>query len=81
MNLTISELLRKISETVAETAPDGLKKNGILRHLGQLSRQMGSYGDGCVQLDKPEMSNEGLVALARAEREEQSWARKDCGCK
>lgn len=79
MKLTVSQLLELAYDTVAEAAPDGLKKNGVLRHLGQLMTTIGDYGNSCAQL-KPTMSKEGRKALARTS-DDKAWIRKDCGCK
>jgi len=76
--MNVDQLLELTYDTVAEAAPDGLKKNSILKRLGQLMRTVGTYGSLCVQR---EMSEEGKKALARAEREDKLWVRKDCGCK
>jgi hypothetical protein len=74
---TVSQLITLAKNVVARTAPEGLKRNSILRHLGQLQASLGTYGD----IEVNTMSPEGRKALARAEREGKLWARKDCGCK
>jgi hypothetical protein len=77
--ITVRQLLLLAHQILAEAAPDGLKKNSILRHLGQLLAELGTYGELCMQ--RPEMSEEGRAALARARRLDKLWIRKDCGCK
>lgn len=81
MKLTVGQLLELAFDAVAEAAPDGLKKNSTLRHLGQLMTNVGDYANICAQIPEPTMSGKGLEALARAERTGKLWIRKDCGCK
>jgi hypothetical protein len=79
MKLTASRLLSLAYDAIS-AAPDGLKKNSTLRHLGQIMTNLGSYGKLCAQIPKPTMSEEGRKALSRASKEK-PWVRKDCGCK
>jgi len=80
MNLTVNQLLELAYEAIG-AAPDGLKKNSTLRHLGQIMTNLGTYGELCAQIPRPTMSDKGQEALARARREGKLWIRKDCGCK
>lgn len=77
--MTLAQLLGLAYETVAEAAPDSLKKNSTLRQLGRLMAGLDEYAELCVQ--SPAMSGKGKEALARAERLGKLWIRKDCGCK
>lgn len=77
MTRTVDQLLLLVGAAINEAAPDGFKKNTILRHLGQLRSELGDYRELPAQNI---MSDKGREALARAEREGKLWARKDCGC-
>lgn len=74
----MGQLIQWAYDAVARAAPDGLKRNTILRRMGQLSTELGEYKD--IQA-KPRMSLKAQQALARAESEGKLWVRKDCGCK
>lgn len=80
MKLTVNQLIGLVHAELASAAPDGLKKNTVMKRLGQLAQELGAYGEYRVQIPKPSLSESAAETLKSFSGA--GFVRKeDCGCK
>ncbi len=81
MKLSVNQLLGLVHGKMMAAAPDGLKKNTVMKHLGQLSKELGAYGDYEVPIPKPTLSKSTAKTLESFSGAGFFKKDKDCGCK